>query len=292
MSGGTRLTVAIVGGGFSGTLTAVQLARLAPAGRLRILLVEHKGDPGPGVAYSTQHERHLLNVPAGRLSALKDQPDHFHEWLVQQGLDYAPGGFVPRRLYGRYLRDLLATATRGGIVKAMCDEVTDVEPAEAGFMLRLSTGHAEHADAVVLAAGFPAPAPVLSDGPGLISPWDAAALGRIPRDASVLLLGTGLTMVDTALALMDQGHTGSIAAVSRRGLLPTAHSREPVTPRSSADCLRGWDGRLVTLVAEGGGNGHGVGMCQWGALGRARAGASYQEILSAYFPGTELRRLF
>jgi len=51
-------------------------------------------------------------------------------------------------------------------------------------------------------------------------------------------------------------------------------------------------GRLVTLVAEGGGNGHGVGMCQWGALGRARAGASYQEILSAYFPGTELRRLF
>ncbi|MHB1328615.1 MAG: SpoIID/LytB domain-containing protein [Gemmatimonadales bacterium] len=51
-------------------------------------------------------------------------------------------------------------------------------------------------------------------------------------------------------------------------------------------------GRLVRLVAEGGGNGHGVGMCQWGALGRARAGASYQDILSAYFPGTELRRLF
>ncbi len=51
-------------------------------------------------------------------------------------------------------------------------------------------------------------------------------------------------------------------------------------------------GRIVRVVAEGGGNGHGVGMCQWGAVGRARAGFSYQDILSAYFPGTEIRRLF
>ncbi len=51
-------------------------------------------------------------------------------------------------------------------------------------------------------------------------------------------------------------------------------------------------GRLVRLALEGGGNGHGVGMCQWGAVGRARAGAAYQEILSVYFPGTDLRRLY
>ncbi len=51
-------------------------------------------------------------------------------------------------------------------------------------------------------------------------------------------------------------------------------------------------GRIVRVVAEGGGNGHGVGMCQWGAVGRARAGFSYEDILSAYFPGTEIRRLF
>lgn len=51
-------------------------------------------------------------------------------------------------------------------------------------------------------------------------------------------------------------------------------------------------GRIVRVVAEGGGNGHGVGMCQWGAVGRARAGFSYVEILNAYFPGTEIRRLY
>jgi stage II sporulation protein D len=51
-------------------------------------------------------------------------------------------------------------------------------------------------------------------------------------------------------------------------------------------------GRIVRVVAEGGGNGHGVGMCQWGAVGRARAGYPYRAILAAYFPGTEIRRLY
>jgi len=48
--------------------------------------------------------------------------------------------------------------------------------------------------------------------------------------------------------------------------------------------------RLVALVADGGGAGHGVGLCQWGAVGRARAGIGYREILSAYFPGTTVQR--
>lgn len=48
--------------------------------------------------------------------------------------------------------------------------------------------------------------------------------------------------------------------------------------------------RLARLVVEGRGNGHGVGMCQWGAVGRARAGYSAEQIVSAYFPGTTLER--
>jgi stage II sporulation protein D len=51
-------------------------------------------------------------------------------------------------------------------------------------------------------------------------------------------------------------------------------------------------GRIARLIAEGGGNGHGVGLCQWGAVGRARAGLDYQQILSAYYGGTELTRWY
>ena len=46
------------------------------------------------------------------------------------------------------------------------------------------------------------------------------------------------------------------------------------------------DGLLSSVTIRGRGNGHGVGMCQWGAIGRARAGQSYREILAAYYPGT------
>jgi stage II sporulation protein D len=47
-------------------------------------------------------------------------------------------------------------------------------------------------------------------------------------------------------------------------------------------------GRLARATFEGGGYGHGIGMCQWGAIGRARAGHDFRSILSTYYPGTSL----
>jgi stage II sporulation protein D len=51
-------------------------------------------------------------------------------------------------------------------------------------------------------------------------------------------------------------------------------------------------GRITRLVAEGSGAGHAVGLCQWGAVGRARAGQRHAEILAAYYPGTQLMRYY
>lgn len=47
-----------------------------------------------------------------------------------------------------------------------------------------------------------------------------------------------------------------------------------------------------TWTFDGRGSGHGVGMCQWGAKGRAEAGQSYAQILQAYYPGTHLERMY
>lgn len=49
---------------------------------------------------------------------------------------------------------------------------------------------------------------------------------------------------------------------------------------------------LARLVADGSGAGHGVGFCQWGAVGRARAGQDAASILAAYFPGTTVSRAY
>ena len=68
--------IAIIGGGASGTLAAIQCLRRA-ASPLRIVLFEPGGRPGRGVAYSTERPEHLLNVPSGRMSAFADRPDDF-----------------------------------------------------------------------------------------------------------------------------------------------------------------------------------------------------------------------
>ena len=52
------------------------------------------------------------------------------------------------------------------------------------------------------------------------------------------------------------------------------------------------NGEVTRLVAAGAGSGHGVGMCQWGAIGRARAGQDYRKILSTYFPGTKIEKIY
>jgi stage II sporulation protein D len=111
----------------------------------------------------------------------------------------------------------------------------------------------------------------------------------------------------------DPGRARSIAVVSktpsgRAGELRIATDRGTFTVRGndiryvlrgaggeilystyfSVDSAEERDGYLRRLTLRGGGNGHGVGMCQWGAIGRARAGQSFRTILATYYPGTSI----
>ncbi len=160
--------VAIIGGGFSGTAVAVNLTRLARM-PLNVTVFNHRHPPGRGVAYGTRRPEHLLNVPARNMSALADQPDHFVNWLTTRpGFDSVPVAelreqFIPRRVYGDYLQDLLAQAQTAGEARGIHidwveAEVADVFP--AGERLRVLTegDHAVEADKVVLATGHLPPA--------------------------------------------------------------------------------------------------------------------------------------
>jgi stage II sporulation protein D len=50
-------------------------------------------------------------------------------------------------------------------------------------------------------------------------------------------------------------------------------------------------GEVSSLTVNGRGYGHGIGMCQWGAIGRARVGQNYRTILETYYPGTTIGRI-
>ncbi len=226
----TTHAIAVIGAGASGTLLALHLLRRAPPGT-RVTLIDRNSPFGPGLAYATGSANHLLNVPAGRMSAFADQPRHFLDWLERQsaqllsGIQPTEAGFVPRRLYGAYLRHLLNSEAQNPALDTLHDSVTAID----GTVLRLASGRTISADLVVLATGNDRPAsprgaPTVQTSPcWRADPWVPSAFGALDAHAPVLLIGTGLTMVDALITLVDQGHTGPIHAVSRRGLLPRPH---------------------------------------------------------------------
>lgn len=221
-------TVVVIGAGFSGTMTAVHLLREAP-GPLRVTLVERSGRFGPGVAYATPDERHLLNVAAERMSAFDDAPDHLIAWARRTGLDAGPGDFLSRARYGAYLRDVLADAERaappGRVLERVVGEAVDVVREPAGAAVVLADGRRLGADHVVLALGhLPGVPPVaLPDDPRVVAdPWAPGALAAPSPDATALLIGTGLTAVDVVLSHCARAARGRVVAISRSGCLPYA----------------------------------------------------------------------
>lgn len=230
-------TVAVIGAGFTGTMIAAHLLRRSP-GPVRVALCDRSGRFGPGVAYGTGCPQHVLNVPAGRMSAYEEDPDHFVRWARRQDPSIAGGSFVPRMLYGAYLewvlQDAEAVSPRARVDRISAAAV-GIEATPSPVVV-LDDGRRVGADRVVVAVGNFAPAdPTVRDGAGVLrppsyirDPWSGDLAGIRATD-DVVLLGTGLTMIDVVLDLHARGHRGVIHAVSRRGLLPQAH-RSPAVP--------------------------------------------------------------
>lgn len=221
------LPIVIVGGGFSGAMLA---ARLAERG-LASVVIDRSGDFGLGVAYSTPFEGHLLNVRSNRMSAVDGRPDDFVDWLNLHYPDLSdPEDFAPRKIYGAYVRDRLAAveAAHPGLIDKRKGEVAFIET--DGVIL--SDGTRIRGRAVVLATGNPAPAAATADGGGRVisDPWAPGALEAIAPEDSVLIVGTGLTMVDMIQILVARGWRGQAMALSRRGLMPRTHNERPDTP--------------------------------------------------------------
>jgi len=230
--------VAIIGAGFSGTLQAINLLRHDGP---RATLIERAPTPGEGLAYGAAWPDHVLNVRASNMSALPDDPDHLVRWLEANGNGDAGATFVQRMTYGAYLRDLLAKAlaTSGDRLTVARGDVTDVAQAGDGASVTLADGTTIDADAAVVAVGNLPP----HDPPGFADaglsaeryksdPWARDVPQGLKDSDTVLLIGTGLTMIDIALLLESSGFKGRIVALSRRGLIPHRHDAPgPMFPK-------------------------------------------------------------
>lgn len=263
MSGSGGRHIIVVGGGASGVLLAYQLLHQR-AHTFHVTLIEQRHDIGRGIAYHTGNPDHLLNVRVANMSALPDQPDHFWRWLTSRDSDMTlcpdPYCFVPRRVYGDYISSLLKQQISGrteehlSIVQGTCVEIAEHH---TDLFVTINDGRRFTADFVVLATGHD----TRTGHQGYTDPWTPLSDTPLDVDAAVLIVGTGLTMVDYVLSLLRDGHRGTITAISRRGLLARPHRyvdavrvEEAEVPLGAniSTLLRWLRGRIDVCVAQGG----------------------------------------
>jgi uncharacterized NAD(P)/FAD-binding protein YdhS len=230
----SRSSIAIVGAGAAGTLTAARL--IDEAGRrnrsIEVTLIDPAPTVGRGVAYSTDDNRHLLNVPVRKMTAYPEDGEHFARWLESHdGKAPDPCDYVPRGRYGQYLAHVLEDAQRRtpwAHVYDVRDRVIDLSYDDRRCRLQLGSGAYVEVEAVVLAVGHLGPElswvpETLRSSPRFVAdPWIPGALADVDPDGDVLLVGTGLTMVDTVRVLDRPGRV--VHATSRHGVLPRRHT--------------------------------------------------------------------
>jgi uncharacterized NAD(P)/FAD-binding protein YdhS len=231
-------TIAIVGGGFCGSMTAAHLLRSARC-PMRITVIERRGAMGEGVAYATRESAHLLNVPAGKMSAWAGNPDDFLTWAQKRRNDVAPTDFIPREWYGDYIRDTLRKCAKSslGSLSIEFDEVRRiVRHPEGGSIIHLARGASLRADAVVLAVGHSPPSDPIghkwigSRARYVTDPWRPFAMSAVRGDEPIVMLGSGLTAVDTVMSLTEYPRSARITLVSINGLTPRGHAEFPSAP--------------------------------------------------------------
>ncbi|MBI1274850.1 hypothetical protein GC177_02630 [bacterium] len=237
--------LAIIGGGASAAALTIHLAR-----HLRHPVHIHVFDPAlspwRGVAYGRAAPWHLLNVRGKGMSILPEEPDHFVHWLKNNGEPADPEGFAPRVIYGNYLTALATGAAaiirqQGGEVSHHRLAIVGLRRQDEGWVLQDEEGEEHSVTHAVLASGNPSPRPIAAQvqhSAIIQNPWFPASDSLLAQadlsettkaDDRIILVGTGLTMVDIAISLMQRGYRGSLTAVSRHAHLPRPH-KEGITP--------------------------------------------------------------
>lgn len=234
--------IGIIGGGFSGSLTAIQLIHKSDA--CEIILINKQETFNKGFAYNPYSDKQLLNVIAAKMSAFAEQPDHFLDWVMEQNefknrdRTLIANSFLSRKLYGAYLVDVWnqnypLAAEKGIKVRLLNQFVVDIDIETNSVSLFLDTGETILVDQCVIATGNQVPRnPSIKNetfypnNNYFQNPWIREAVQHVIPNLPVLIVGNGLTMVDTVLGLKENGFNGEIYSISPKGfnILPHRHN--------------------------------------------------------------------
>jgi uncharacterized NAD(P)/FAD-binding protein YdhS len=235
--------IGIIGGGFTGTMTAVQIIEKSPI-PCEILLICPSETLNKGVAYNPYSEKHLLNVITAKMSAYPDQPEHFLDWVMMRekfhnkDITLVANSFLPRQLYGEYLSSIWENSQKISNskkinVKTFDNSVVDLEVSDSAISLCLDNNQKLVVDECVVATGNHIPKNPQIENMDFYksknyyqNPWKSESVNGTKESSAVLIIGNGLTMVDSLLGLLEQGFKGEIYSISPNGygIFPHRHS--------------------------------------------------------------------
>ena len=235
--------ISIIGAGFSGTMLVVHLLKRINTA-VEINLINEKAELNTGIAFNPYSHKSLLNVISAKMSAFPNEPEHFLNWVMLQEYfrdkDRAliANSFLPRYLYGAYLKyiwtDALKLAENKGIkLNIIVSAVKDLSVQSKSINLDLENGTCLNTDFCVIASGNHLPGnPRIKSSFFAESthyfqnPWDVRSVSDITSNEPVLIIGNGLTMVDTVMGLLENGFHGGLISISPNGfnILPHRHN--------------------------------------------------------------------
>ncbi len=234
-----NIIVTIIGGGFSGTMLAVNLLKKTNK-KIVINIIDKNNLFCRGTAYSSFDKMHLLNVQTEKMGAFHDDIEHFYKWLTEnqekwrcekeyEDLILEKGTFFPRWLYGSYLEDIFNEYAKSNKVRKITSEVVDIHFSNENKSsnIVLENGEKIESNVVIIATGNEPPTEVS----GWLNPWkldnkdilNKGYLSTFSKEDSIGIVGSGLTMVDIVMTLYNNEFKGRIYAYSKSSRLPQPH---------------------------------------------------------------------
>ena len=226
-----KKSISIIGGGFAGTLLARQL--IERTNLFKIYLFNHTSELAKGVAYDCNQNTALLNVVASKMSAFPDDNEHFLNWCLNHSnyknasKSVVGSAFLPRKIYGEYLKSIWEeTKTLANEkdceLEIVSEKVTTINKSENQFTLG-TPNEKFQSNYCVLATGNEQPGIPKNIAESFLlgeyyfaNPWKID-FSKINYSLPLLIIGNGLTMVDTVLSLRENNFHQKIISISPNG---------------------------------------------------------------------------
>ena len=231
--------VCVIGAGFSGVNTVINLIKKTD--NIKITLINNDDVIARGVAYNPYSKKQLLNVTTNKMSIFDDESNHFLDWVMlkdefkNEDKEIISHSFLSRKLYGDYLVDVWEqyiefSKNKNIDLNIINDKVSDMDISNSEIKIFTKLNGEFICNYCVIATGNEEP-----DNPKIENkdffksqnyfknPWDKESVKNLKNDLPILIIGNGLTMVDTIIGLEENNFKGEIYSISPNGFNILSH---------------------------------------------------------------------